>query len=494
MKKFLSLGILLALLALPMMAGAQGGLDARVLMWESTPEPLGTLQLRTLAGVEQAYGSGVVTRCGQDYWSSGGQSVAVYTTEDADEGRIDLYPLAGGEPVALGPSHRMACAGPLSFQFSPNGQRVGYIDWKIDYGQEIQLLPFQWGYLHLMDPNTGDELANFERTVGFMLYDDGALMMRVFPDAKENGEEADLVWWDGSARRTLVTLPVVVPEVGEKDPEPECGITQAQPVRIGDTAYVLVGQRCDMKTSINNSWRVYSVPMAGGAATEIVKQDMGNIGFFSGAFSTLAFPTLDGSGMLIGLPSGLSANTVHLYWVTPDGTVAPVAEGMHFYSDRFGNQLTEGRNFQLSFNGGAIAFVSTQTANVSADEMALWVMDMTTAGGQPVLVDQQSQGERIFQYLWAGNNTLYFISGNLESSSISSSTVAGGSTRIERGRFYRMAISYNGEKIVGAEYWENPERQGQDLYKLTLLDTNGSVVEFAKGTELQNEFLPLALQ
>lgn len=486
MKKCVLIGM--GLLGIVIFSGgavlAQPLFDARVLVWEFTPKDDGQLEALTSSGAEEVlvdftagqFGNWAKP-CGHDYWASGGQAVALFT--GAAEGDIKIYPLAGGSPVDLGHALRMACAGPATFQVSPNSQRAGYID----YVPTVATEEFPHGDLKLFDANTGTPLVTFDWTVTFALYDDGALTLRFFPDGKGNATEADLDWWDGSGRRSLITLnPVYPPDKADA----ECTLKDASVVRVGDMAYVLTGQWCEPGAS---KWRLVSVPMAGGAATEIALGEPGG-GFFSEHFSLNLIPAKDNTGFLVTVPSGLMRNTVRLMWVTLDGSITPIIENRHVLVDRFNEPLSEARHFMTSLDGSTLAFVSTTGNN----EQTLWLLDLSTPGGNPVLIQEQGVNERIFQYVWAASNRLYYAAGSVESNSLSVVTPGGAPQRLERGRFFRIATSYTGDKVAAAEWYANPNSIGDDLFQLKVFDANGNSFVLKQGGEDHNQMIPLAVQ
>ncbi len=73
-------------------------------------------------------------------------------------------------------------------------------------------------------------------------------------------------------------------------------------------------------------------------------------------------------------------------------------------------------------------------------------------------------------------------------------TPGGAPQRLERGRFFRIAPSYDGEKVAASEWFENPNSLGDDLFKITVLTTNGVVYPFKEGGEQHNQIIPLAIQ
>lgn len=487
-KKLIPIGIIAAVLAVIVVPGAmaQNASDVKILTWEYIQDETdGQLEWLTSTGDPEVlvkFPAGVFDNqakpCSQDYWADEGKGIALFT--GAASGNITIYPLAGGEPVQIGSAHRMSCSGPATFQFSPNGQRVGYIN----YVHDALEREFPVGDLVLVEAATGTQLGGFDWTTAFALADDGALMLRLFPDGKGNAVEGDVDWWDGSGRRTLVTLEPVFPaDAGE---DFECGLTSGAVARAGNTAYVLTGQKCENGAS---NWRLVSIPMAGGAATEIAFGQPGG-GFFPESFTTQLLPAQDGSGFLMMVPSGLARNTVSLSWVTKDGAVTPVLEGQHVLVDRFGERLTEGRHTILALDGSAVAFVA-----VTGDgQQTLYVLDLSRPGNEPVELEKQGAGERIFQYLWAANQKLYYASGTIETSSLSMAAIDGSTQRVARGRFFRIATNYAGDKIAAAEWFANPERLGDDLFKLTLLDVNGSTSDFKVGGADHAQYIPLAVQ
>jgi hypothetical protein len=478
------LAILISVSGYKAFTSAQAPFDVRAIVWELTPQDNGQVEVLTPAGVDQVlvdFPAGDqgnwAERCGQDYWSAKGQGAAIFA--GAANGSLAIYPLAGGDPIPLGTVNRMACAGPATFQFSPKGERVGYIN----YAPESLDRSFPYGDIMFYDAAAGTQQATFDWGTAFSLYDDGALMLRMYPDGKGNATEADLDWWDGSAKQTLVTLEPVYPP-DKKDVE--CGLASGSVARVGNSAYVLTGQRCEVGGS---SWRLVSVPMSGGAATEIASGQPGG-GFFPESFTTELLATKDGKGFLIAMPSGLERNTVRLQWVTPDGQVTPLLEGQHILADRFGERLSEGRHMMLSADGSTLAFVTVSGNGYQS----LWLLDLSTPGGTPVLVQEQGANERIFQYVWSPTNVLYYVGGSIESNSLSSVTPGGSPQRVERGRFFQLAVSYDGKKVAAAEWYANPDSIGDDLFKLDVFDTSGKSFVLKQGDTTHNQMIPLAVQ
>lgn len=471
---------------------AQPPFEARVLVWESTAQDDGALEVLTSAGASEVLvdlpgglNGNRMKFCGHDIWAAGGQAIVLFA--GAREGDIRIYPLAGGTAITLGAATlRMACAGPATFQLSPNAQRAAYIDYVFSVADEI----FPYGNLLFFDANTGAQLGSFDRAVAFALYDDGALMLRFYPDGKGNATEADLDWWDGSRDRNLTTLEPIFPP---DKPDVECTLKVGSLARIGDTAYVLTGQSCEGGGS---NWRLVSVPMAGGAATQIAFGEPEG-GFFSEHFSLNLYPTKDGTGFLMTVPSGLERNTVRLLWVTMDGSISTLLADRHVRVDRYASsgtptdaELSESRHFQISPDGSTAAFV-TVTGN---DEQSLWLLDLSTPGGQPVMIQEQGTNEKIWHYVWSASNRLYYAAGSVASSSLFVVTPGGSPQRISRGRFFRVATSYTGDKIAAAEWYENPNSIGDDLFQLTLFDTNGNSFVLKQGGPEHNKMIPLALQ
>lgn len=416
--------------------------------------------------------------CSQDYWAQGGDAVALYT--GAAEGTIAIYPFGDGAPVNLGTVNRMACAGPASFQLSANGQLAAYIN----YDREVAQAQYPHGILTVVNTQSGDVLTELDWATAFTLADGGVLTLRIFPDGKGNGTEADLDWWDSTGRRTLVTLEPAYPDEPENV---ECSLRSADVVRQGETAYVLAGQWCNTGQS---SWRLLSVPMSGGAVTEITSGTPGG-GFFPESFTTNLIPVTDGSGFLVTLPSGLRRNTASLAWLTLDGTLTPVGGVEHVLTDHFGDRLAEGRHLQLAPDGGALAFVTVDGNGFES----LHMLSLSAAGSAPVLLEELGANQRVFQYVWSGEGagTLFFASGSIESSSLQRAAPDGSVQRVERGRFFRVATNYAGDKVAAAEWFANPDRIGDDLFHLMAFTTSGQAFTLKEGGQEHNQMIPLAL-
>jgi hypothetical protein len=474
---------------------AQG--ETRVFVWESTPDNNGSLQVLTAGGSgetlidlpDAATGNrDWVKRCGQDSWAANGQGVVLFS--GGNSGEIAIYPLAGGAPIKLGSAFRIACAGPASFQFSPDRSRAGYIKYAFDYdidpasGQE----EFPYGDAVFFDATTGAQLAEFDRANSFALYDDGAFMLRIYPDGEGFGAEADLDFWDGAGRRNLVTITPILPPDDVEDPE--CGIKDSSIVRLGDTVYVLLGQRCN-KTG-NNLWRLVSVPVAGGAVTELASGEPPfNAGFHHAGFTVNLIPTVDGAGLLATVPSGLTQNSSQLMWLTPAGDVTVLfeGEGRHVLMDRVGEKLSEGRLFLTSPDGSQLAFIVS-----TSNEQSLWTLDLSTPGGTPVELQEQGTNERIFQHVWAANNRLFYIAGSTDSNALYMMIPGDRPQRLERGRFFRLTVSYDGNKLAVSEWYANPNSVGDDLFQLDVFDTSGNAFVLKQGDTTHNQMIPLAIQ
>src|SRR3990172_205213 len=167
--------------------------EARVIAWEFTPNDDGQVEALTTAGESEAlvdFPAGQYANeakaCGHNAWSADGKGVALYT--GAAEGSIAIFPVGGGAPVALGTANRMACAGPATLQFAPDGKRVGYINYAADAVDR----DFPYGDLLIFDAEAGTQMATFDWATAFALSDDGALMLRLYPDGKGNATEADV--------------------------------------------------------------------------------------------------------------------------------------------------------------------------------------------------------------------------------------------------------------------------------------------------------------
>lgn len=498
MKKFVTFVCVLGAMVIILAGTVQAQGETRVLVWESTPDNNGKLEVLTaggggdetllnLSGAARGDKFDWIKRCGQDSWSANGQGVALFA--GGDSGEIAIYPLAGGAPVSLGSTFRIACAGPATFQFSPDRSRVGYIDYAFDFDDDpaAGLEEYPYGDVLFFDANTGAQLASFDRTNSFALYNDGALMLRVFPDGEGYGAEADLDFWDGAGRRNLTTItPIYPPDIEDVD----CGIKDSSIVRLGDTVYVLLGQRCEQTGK--NFWRLVSVPVAGGAVTEIASGEPPfNAGFHHSSFTVNLLPTVDGAGLLATVPSGLTQNSSQLMWLTPAGDVTVLfeGEGRHVLMDRVGEKLSEGRLFLVSPDGSHLAFIVS-----TANEQSLWTLDLSTPGGTPEVLQEQGTNERVFQHVWAANNRLFYIAGSVESNALYMVTPGDRPQRLERGRFFRLTVSYDGNKLGVAEWYANPNSEGDDLFQLNVFDTSGNAFVLKQGDASHNEMIPLAIQ
>lgn len=496
MKKLAALALVCGALLLVLALGtvdtgsvlAQDGPDVRVIVWESTPSNDGTLYFHTPGSADEvlvdfpdgAFGN-VAKLCGQDYWTKDGKGVAVFS--GANEGNIIIYSLEGGAPVVLGPSTRIACSGPATFQFSPNHERVGYLSYATEI-VNINDQEYPEGDLILLDPETGEQQGSFEHTMAFQLYDNGALMLRPYPDGEGYATEADLEWWDGSKRELLITLEPFYPADKE---DVDCGLKTASLARVDDDAYVLLGQRCVQTNA--TTWRLLIIPMDGDEPRELAT-GVPNGGFFNDSFSANLIPTRDKSGFLMTLPSGLTYNTVALYWVTKDGIVTPALEGRHVLTERFGEKLSEGRLLLTSPDGKSLAFVSVD----GNGDQTLWMLDLSTVGGTPVMLAESGTGQRVFQHVWSGNNKLFYAAGSIESDSLYVVSPGEEPQRLLRGRFFRLAVSYNGEWLAAAQWFENPKSFGDDLFRLDVVDKNGNATLLKEGDVIYNQMIPLAIR
>jgi Tol biopolymer transport system component len=189
---------------------------------------------------------------------------------------------------------------------------------------------------------------------------------------------------------------------------------------------------------------------------------------------------------------------VHLMWVTMDGSITEMLSDRHVRVDRYvatgtanDAELNESRQMLVSPDGSTLAFLTVTGSNAQT----LWLLDLSTPGTQPVMIQEQGIGENVWHYIWSASNRLYYAAGTVETDSLYVVTPDGSSSRIERGRFFRIGTSYTGDKIAVAEWFANPDSLGDDLFQLKLYDTNGNNFILKQGTaEEHNKMIPLAVQ
>lgn len=391
-----------------------------------------------------------VEKCGDGATSADGQNVALYIGLDAGS----LYMMKGTDaPAKVSDLNGLACTGGGTFQFSPDGNRFGYISYEADAAQS----EFADGHLHIYNTSDLGETYNYENVTAFDIRNDGAAFVSFFTNDKNEADEAAVLWWSGSAEVEVATL---------QPNSEDCKFTSANIAVGADGKYILVlGHRCK-KGDTRTAWQLYSVDPSSRTAT------LAATDFQAGSFAPFArtnqiFLSPDGSHAFFTVPDGITANTVGIKSVgVADMSLADIVE----------KQVV-----MPTFNGAANGFpvVSPDGKWLAAvvttpnNENTLNVFNLGDPSVAPIVLEAGSKGDTVSNFAFTGNSQrlLAIVGGDktANNSLVGIDLATGNNFRISRGRFApSITLSPDGTQVAVLD-WTIPEDPKEPAYTKTVI-------------------------
>jgi hypothetical protein len=440
----------------------------RVLAWHHGSTSSGRLMIFQSGALPQeqfAFPAGdsndLIQRCSHQYRSPDADGVVVFV--GGERGSLVYEPLDGHDPITIGQTGRLTCAGPDTFQFIPGSNLVAYIR----FGN-LTDSTYRSGVLTLYDLEKQAVQVELDHTAAFEVSGGELLVLRFYPNGEGNADEADVDLWSSGGIQNLTTL---VPLLPSDSPDAKCFFVSGAVTRTQDTAAVLIGQHCDPGGS---GWQLASVPLVGGNSTAVASGEAGG-GYFVDNFTTQLFPAADGSAWLITIPSGLERHIVQLVWVDRQGKTTPAAE--FALADRLGDPALEGQHLLLSPDQQWLA-VEEVTRN---GEPSLWLFDLSRpgTGGQQLIT--LGKNESVFDFRWGPGNRLFYVAGTDESSSLWVATPEAEPQRLVRGQFASVEPDSSGQYVGVAAWVPSPTNATKRAGQVVLIDLGGSITPLWQG-------------
>jgi hypothetical protein len=391
-----------------------------------------------------------VELCGNSAISADGSKVAMYIGLDAGS----LYLMKGTDaPAKVVDVQSLTCAGGGTFQFSPDGNRMGYISYEADAAQS----EFADGHLHIAKTDDLSEIHNVENVTAFDLTNDGAAYVSFFTNDKNEADEAAVLWWNGNSEVEVATL---------QPTSEDCKFTSAQVAVGSDNKFILIlGHRCK-KGDTRSAWQLYSVDPSARAAT-LAATDFQAGSFAAFARSNQIYLSPDGSHAFFTVPDGITANTVGIKSVgISDMSLTDVIDKQVIMPTVNGaaNAFP-----QVSPDGKWLAVVVTTPNN----ENTLNVYNLSDTAAAPITLEAGSRGDTVSSMAFTANSQrLIVVAGGDKSANnalIGIDLSSGNNFRISRGRYApAMALSPDGTQVALLD-WIIPEDPKEPAYTETVI-------------------------
>lgn len=393
--------------------------------------------------------TGRVIACGKRPTAQDGRYFAFYVGND----RGELYIMQDANTITPidSDAHVLACEGGNGlFQFSPDGNRFGYIDYSGTPGGDS--FPAE-GFLRIGESSSGEVTVDFDGITGFTLTDSAAYFVAFFDNTDGEATEAAVFVWDGNVDREIATL------FADED----CRFTNASvsPVRDNQIA-VMMGHTCQRANV--TEWRMFIVD-AGNRQASLAMQDSPPSNYFWYGGANNIFTSPDGAMMFFTVPDGLAANSVSVSRASVGDSQPAVVIQNGVVTRRFGNtSYSEGNHpLVVSPNGRWLAMVS----NTPNNDATLYVIDLQSPDLPPITRAAGDRGDVIRDMLFTpDSNRLLYVAGvaNAGNNSVVALDLELDSDfRVRRGRFGDGAVSPDG-RFMAVQEWIIPDDDRDQPY------------------------------
>ncbi len=321
----------------------------------SSPSELGYLNARgeweLLLNLPQSFVG--VYPCGDRALSPDGRRFTFLVHEPrAGKDGGTLYQITdAGQPVAVGPAHALTCVGGDPFQYSPDSQRLAYID----FNYSVDRI-YVAGVLRLVNAETLQPIAEYGSAASFTLSDRELFFTRFYANQSGAVDEIAVM------RATLAAEGAPETEIATLFVPSGCRFTSAQITPIFGKLAILAGQRC----ASGSQWQLYTLNRDGGALQS--SAGVGSGGFAPQTRTAWTIPSWDDRHLLFSVPDGSLNNTARIFTLpmesgTVDSRAALIESGVRFPGYTF-NRFPSS-NFampQISPNGRYWAMLASGTA------------------------------------------------------------------------------------------------------------------------------------
>jgi hypothetical protein len=210
-----------------------------------------------------------------------------------------LYQISdAGLPVQIGDGHALTCIGGDPFQYSPDSQRLAYIDF--NYNENRSDVS---GALRVVDSATLTQIGQYGSVASFYLTNDRLFFTQYYNAA--NGSVSEIAVMSASV---VAGADATAQEVTTLFASPGCNYTSSQITAVFGKLAVLVAESCGS----NRQWQLYTLNRDGGAL-ENIGEVTGSARFYINARTNWLLPSWDDRHLLFAVPDGNLRYTASIY-------------------------------------------------------------------------------------------------------------------------------------------------------------------------------------
>ncbi len=405
---------------------AGGG--TRVLAWNRDAKQLAWY---VAAGAGQPIASGG-TRAAVCVTSPDSNRLVIYHGDGAGPSEIVSLTDPSAAPVALGDSSAIACDLAGHTAFSPDGQRLGYIQYT---GDAAIGADFITGKLRILSATSGAASIELDSVNAFDLENDGAAVLKFFPNTHKEADRADLTWWDaaGGKERALET------NIKSLD---GCTFVAGRVLRVNDKVYTAVGERC--ANPISYFYRILRTDLAGGNTINFVGKSPAGGTYFPTANTDDLALLPGGQTLLLSYPNGLTLGAINLSTVgLADSKVTAVQTQM------LADQSPPSGARPFLFNSQRTELALVQRGKSGGE--TLFVYDLTQPSQPPIQVTDANRSDQIVGLAWnqAGDRLAFALTG--DDSAVGYFDLHGAQKLVARGTFQGLVLSQDGQTAATVE-------------------------------------------
>lgn len=416
-----------------------------------------------------------VQRCTSQPFSADGRRFAFFASQPSGGNeRGTLYQMTDfGTPVSMGMTHTLTCALD-NFAYSPNGQRLAYIDYPALANNADNLI----GTLRILNADNLREEDRFERTVAFSLTDTELIYLQFFPNADNFVDEVAVSLWDGQAGRELSAI----------NARANCRFNGGTIQPMND-AYigVLLGERCRGDSAVQ--WQFYLVDRETRASTLVLNGPQAG-GYYPGTQTYNLYSTFDGAYAVFSVADGLARDTAAIYSIdmntlaAPEPVVSRAAAMRRYVPLRF--SLSEFAPAARSWDDRYLAL------GINPPEGAeLAVIDFALEPNASIRIPISRAGDSVRAMAFSPDSTsLMYIAGGTTGADTSLYNLdleMGIEARVARGQ-YAPAMAVRADKAVALlQYRLSSDATPRPYVDLLLVEPDGAQRELLSGLELNAE-------
>lgn len=378
-----------------------------------------------------------VVPCGDHATAPDGEAFAFFV---GSENTGDLHLVRDGDRVTVAEGiNAMACVGLGTFQFSPDGERLGYLDYSSDYRDRLS----PTGRL-VIHPGDGDDaLASFDNASAFFLADDELYFTAFFTGNRDQAVEVAINVWDGDQVMEIATI-------FADEAENDCFYNSASLAPLDeDRIAALLGYRCNRGPVRETQWQLYLVNRQNRSAT--LAADGTTIGrFFPFTRTNAVFSAPETGTLYFTVPDGLNNRSVSVKAL--DLATQTVRDVIDQYALMVGlSNLPYQPDAHAPLRSPDGRWLALVTSDPNSDA-ALNLIDMAAPDLPPITLSAGSRGDTISEMVFSGDSsTLYYVAGGTDGSDnslfaldLASATV----TRLTRGNFGQGVLSPDGGTLA----------------------------------------------